>query len=592
MRGRTRQRLRDFWPRFFEARSNDTRFFTFAHYPRAWLLTSAVLTAAACFPLGIAFLVDYGFARREIEVEESLRVVRRASNAKRTIAHFLNERLDALRFTVRTVAAEDLRSTEHLSSLLNDLNFGFGGVSDLGVIDRNGRQVAYVGPYDLLGEDYTERESFRQARDRGTFVSGVFLGHRNEPHLAIAVRRDADPPGGDFLILRATVDIQRLVRTLEAFPAAPRDEVFLVDRHGILQTPSRAFGAPLERVRFPAPGFSRRTVSRDTRDDTGRRILVASSGLTTDQCDTPFILVFVRDATDMTDRVLELLGDRIVLFVLSTAGILLAVLLTVTYMFNRLFESDQSKVRTILKLEQTDRLVSLGRLAAGVAHEINNPLAVINEDAGYARDLLTIPSANRSDGELLMHMDSIIESVDRCRVITRQLLGFARKVEVRIVAMDLPEMIESVLSLHRKEAEHRNIEVRVEVSEEIREIVTDRGKLQQVLLNLVNNAFQALDDGGRLEIVVSPAPNDAVRIAIADNGCGIPPEVREKIFEPFFTTKGEGRGTGLGLAISYGLVRKLRGSMSVTSEVGRGTTFTIELPAHGGVNEDETPSGG
>ena len=144
--------------------------------------------------------------------------------------------------------------------------------------------------------------------------------------------------------------------------------------------------------------------------------------------------------------------------------------------------------------------------------------------------------------------------------------------------MNLKEVISDVLVFHNKEAAYRNIKVHVDVPEDMPPIETDRGKLQQILVNLVNNAFQAVDNGCILDIEASPAGADKVRITISDNGCGMPEENLPKIFEPFFTTKEGDKGTGLGLAITHGLVKKLGGDISVKSKVHEGTTFTITLP--------------
>jgi two-component system NtrC family sensor kinase len=229
-------------------------------------------------------------------------------------------------------------------------------------------------------------------------------------------------------------------------------------------------------------------------------------------------------------------------------------------------------------VEQNCQLAAVGQLAAGVAHEINNPLALINETAGYVKDLFTITETYRQDDELIENIDSILEAVERCGRITRQLLGFARKFDIQAQKIKLKEVISDVLNFHNKEAEYRNIKVNVDMSDENLVIESDRGKLQQIMLNLVNNAFQALAEGCRLDISATQKGLDKVVISISDNGCGMPEENVPKIFEPFFTTKELGKGTGLGLTITYGLVRKLHGDISVKSKVNEGTTFTITLP--------------
>jgi two-component system NtrC family sensor kinase len=234
----------------------------------------------------------------------------------------------------------------------------------------------------------------------------------------------------------------------------------------------------------------------------------------------------------------------------------------------------------MLMVEQNCQLASIGQLAAGVAHEINNPLALINETAGYVKDLFMIKKHYNEDEELLEHIDSIIDAVERCGTITRQLLGFARHFDVKTQPIDLNRMVADVINFHKKEAEYRNITIQVDIPESIPLIETDRGKLQQIILNLVNNAFQAIENGCFLDIRAQMEAPDRVCLFIRDNGCGISEEHLNKIFEPFFTTKKEGQGTGLGLSITYGLVKKLHGDIKVQSKTGEGTTFVITLPVH------------
>jgi two-component system NtrC family sensor kinase len=228
-------------------------------------------------------------------------------------------------------------------------------------------------------------------------------------------------------------------------------------------------------------------------------------------------------------------------------------------------------------IEYTNKLAALGRLAAGTAHEINNPLAIISEKAGLLRDLFTFAESPPSAAKATQLAESIQQSVDRCSTITHRLLGFAKHMDVQNDTLDLQALIQEVLGFHGKAAAHRNIRVDVRGGDEPLLIESDRGQLQQVFLNLINNAFEAVPDGGRIEIAMRRAGPDAVVIAVTDNGVGIPRENLGKVFEPFFTTK-KGYGTGLGLSITYGIVQKLGGHIRVASEVGRQTCFTVTLP--------------
>jgi signal transduction histidine kinase len=229
-------------------------------------------------------------------------------------------------------------------------------------------------------------------------------------------------------------------------------------------------------------------------------------------------------------------------------------------------------------IEHTNRMASIGRLAAGVAHEINNPLAIINEKAGLIKDLLGMSESQPLDKErLLKQTTSIIQSVTRCSEITHRLLGFARHMDVRIEPVAVEALIHDVLGFLEKEADYRGIHVKMDVADALPTIHSDRGQLQQLFLNLINNAFEAMKKGGNLEITLKDRGPEHVEVKIRDDGIGIAQKDIEHIFEPFYTTK-KGKGTGLGLSISYGIVKKLRGTIYVESELGKGTTFTVTLP--------------
>jgi signal transduction histidine kinase len=230
------------------------------------------------------------------------------------------------------------------------------------------------------------------------------------------------------------------------------------------------------------------------------------------------------------------------------------------------------------EMEYSNKLASIGRLAAGVAHEINNPLAIINEKAGLVKDLISYTGSCPADTRIIGLIDSVLSSVERCGTITKRLLSFARHMEVNIESINLGKVIDDVLGFLHKEAEYRNITVNLDIAPNIPEFRSDRGKLQQIFLNIVNNAFTAMDVGGRLDISVRLDDKKCITAKISDNGCGMSEEDLGKIYEPFFSTKTKTGGTGLGLSITYGLVQELGGKIQVTSKKGSGTTFTVSLP--------------
>jgi signal transduction histidine kinase len=235
------------------------------------------------------------------------------------------------------------------------------------------------------------------------------------------------------------------------------------------------------------------------------------------------------------------------------------------------------------KMEQqliaADRLAALGALSAGTAHEINNPLAIINEAAGWLRDRLnkneSIPTDLHKD--LNFVLEKIQSSVKRARRITHQMLAFSRQTDSVIKEFDLLELALEVVALTRKTASENRIKVTVTSEEKDMLIWSDPYQVRQVLVNLVTNGLQSLGSDGSVDIFIKDNGTNAI-VEVKDNGPGIPPENIEKIFEPFFTTKPPGEGTGLGLSVSRGIIEKLGGAISVESKLGKGAIFQVILP--------------
>ena len=574
---RIRKAFGSIWPEFNpQDNKHLDPYFTFTDYRKIWAIGISVLAATALVPLLVATLIHYQLLQESVDSELTLRAERLASNARRAVTFFLEERLDALRFTVSEIAYDRLADPHHLAEILRNLKLGFGGLTDLSVIAHTGTQVTYAGPFNLEGRDYSNQRWFIECQKHNFYVSEIFRGYRDVPHIIIAVKSFLSD--GSFFLLRATLETERLIQTLATYETGAHAEIFLINRSGILQTPSRSYGDIFQKMSLTVPGFSQRTQVAMAEDDQKRSIIMGYAYISTQIADTPFILMVIKRKAGMM-KVWRQLRSNINWFVgFCTLAILVIIIITCTFMVNKLYRADKAKAETMALMEQSNQLASIGQLAAGVAHEINNPLALINETAGYFKDLFILKQQYRPDDELIGYLDDILDAVERCGTITRQLLGFARKFEVEIQAVNLKEVISDVLVFHNKEAAYRNIKVYVHVPEDMPPIQTDRGKLQQILVNLVNNAFQAVDNGCILDVEAAPAGIDKVRISISDNGCGMPEETLPKIFEPFFTTKESNKGSGLGLAITYGLVKKLHGDITVISKVDEGTTFTITLP--------------
>jgi two-component system NtrC family sensor kinase len=567
------------WPEFHrQNREHLDSYFTFSNYRKIWGIGIFVLAASALLPLIAVTVIHSQLIQKSVDSELILRTERLTSNARRAVTFFLEERLNALRFTVNEIQYEQLTNPDHLAEILRNLKLGFGGLTDLSVIDQEGIQIAYAGPFKLKGKNYSSQPWFVECRKCNFYVSEIFRGYRDLPHIIIVAKSLRSD--GTYFLLRATLETERLIQTLSSYETGAYADIFLTNRSGILQTPSKYYGDIFEKINLPVPDYSARTQALLGTDGQGRSIITGYAFILTHNqvAQTPFILMVIKQKAGMVGVWQELRSNLNWWVGLGIMVIIIVITLTCTYMVNRLYGADRAKAETMALMEQNNQLASIGQLAAGVAHEINNPLALINETAGYVKDLFIIKKQYQKDEELLENLDYILEAVERCGTITKQLLGFARKFDVKIEKVNLKEVISDVLIFHRKEAEYRNINVHVDVPEDIPAIETDRGKLQQILLNLVNNAFQAVEAGCCLDIDVASGGPDEVSITVSDNGCGMPEENLKKIFDPFFTTKERGQGTGLGLTITYGLIKKLHGDLAVESKKNVGTTFIITLP--------------
>jgi signal transduction histidine kinase len=541
------------------------------NFRRIWRMSVILTAGAALAPLVFMTLVDYNVSQQAIESDINYQTARLVSNTRRSLSYFLAERRSALNFIDKDNSYPALGNPLRLTALLDNLKRGFGGFTDIGVIDQNGLQHAYVGPYHLAGINYSDQEWFKDVVSSGSHISEVFLGFRQQPHLVVAVKHDLAE--GGFYILRAAIDTQQFNNILAEVEVSGEGDIFLVNREGMLQTPSRFFGNALERIPLEVPAFAEKTQVIETHLQTEPLVI----GYAFIQ-ETPFVLMAVKKKAALMKPWTETRMKLIGFLVISVTAILMVILWVSTYLVRQIYEADHKRVIALHQVEYANKMASLGRLSAGVAHEINNPLAIINEKAGLIKDIFTLKRDYAEDPKLLSLADAIIYSVERCAKITQRLLGFARHVDSKPQRVDIVEVIHEVLGFLGKEAEYRSITLCVEADPDMPNLESDRGRLQEIFLNLFNNSFAAMNDGGRLAITVRRADAEFLSATVSDTGCGIPEPDLKRIFEPFFSTKAGKGGTGLGLSITYGLIQELGGSISVKSEIGKGTEFTLRLP--------------
>ena len=498
-------------------------------------------------------------------------------NHKQNIDTFLQEKLKHIRFLAKSYSFEELSDEAFLQDMLLNLQEGFSPFFvDLGVINERGVQVAYAGPYKLGGAVYSEADWFKEAFQKPYYISDVFLGLRGLPHFIIAVKEDWQ---GQSWILRATIDFVAFNTLVESVRIGETGFAFIINRNGECQT------RPCLDMEYSKKVLAdlladRKNIAREINivektDTSGKENLYVASFLK----EGDWLLVYQQAASDAFSDLSKAFRATILLLALGGLAILTMAFVLSRRVVKRIAKADQEKQMMNKQVIETGRLAAIGELAAGIAHEINNPVAIMVEEAGWIEDLLEEGMNQEGNMEEFKRALKQVQTQGRrCKEITHKLLSFARKTDSRVQTVQINELIQEVVNLSNQRARYANVEIHTNLQSDLPEAQMSMTEMQQVLMNIINNALDAMEKkGGRLDILTE-VRKDQIMVSIRDNGPGIPAANLAQIFVPFFTTKPVGKGTGLGLAICYGIIKKMGGDIEVDSIVGRGTTFRILLP--------------
>lgn len=501
---------------------------------------------------------------------------------QQNIDNFLLERLTDIRLMAARYGHDRLKDPAFLQRNLDLLQQEYGSVFvDLGVVGADGRQEAYAGPFKLAEAHYGDADWFRRAIQSDHVISDVFLGLRGLPHFIVAVRTARD---GATWILRATIDFVAFNHLVDSIRIGRTGQALILNREGVLQTIPGIRSLPAE---IPAPPFSlelwetlsagkgdvRIALKKDAR---GRENIYAGAFLKNGD----WLLVYQQNSEDAFADLGQSFYITTLIMMLGTAAVVIMAVTLSGRMVARIAKVDAEKNVMNEKVVETGKLASIGELAAGVAHEINNPVAVMVEEAGWIEDLLDEEEFKplKNLAEVTRSLAQIKTQGRRCKEITHKLLSFARKTSTQVQEIAVNELLTELLAISAQRAKFSKVVVETRLQEGLPTVRLSLSELQQVFFNLINNALDAMEKaGGRLSLATRYQEGFVI-VEVADTGVGIPAPYLNRIFDPFFTTKPVGKGTGLGLSICYGIINKIGGKIEVQSTLDVGTTFTVYIP--------------
>lgn len=553
---------------------------------RRMILVCMILVPLIPFLLTVA--IGFYYFTSALEKRTISSTSRIVDDHQHMIESFLQERRSDLEFILHSYDFEYLIENENLRKVFERLQIKSNAFVDLGVFNQEGVHVAYQGPFKLSGRNYKNENWFLAVKEKGIYISDIFLGFRRVPHFVIAV---AKQQGSAVWVIRATIDTYIFNDLVKKVRIGRTGEAYLLNKEGIFQTERRSGGYILDEDR----DFNKYLTKNDeimtfVKDDyLGIDYFFATTWLKGKEW-----LLVVRQETRDAFKDLRQAGALILLIGLLGGGTIIAMAFFLTgKIVERMVKTDMEKDQLQEQLIRASRLAELGEMAAGFAHEINNPLQIIRSEHSLVNMILEdLNEKGKVDApeEMAELHDSINQiglQVQRCSEITHSILKFGRKAEAAPKNVDLKEFIPSIVQMISNKAVVNGVNIQLDIANDTPSVFGDSGQLQQVLINLLNNALDAIYEkhgvrGGELLISSGSADQQTVWISVKDNGCGIDITDQKKIFSPFYTTKPIGKGTGLGLSVCYGIINAMGGSMEVASEKGIGTTFTVKLPISGG----------
>lgn len=551
--------------------SHDDKYYS--HLEKKNIIRLALTYVMPLVVLVIYFQVQYHNLLTE---SYTLHIQAIAENQAKTLDLFLRERVVNLINLIDDPRMQIPPSSDIMHDCLEKLKRDSEAFIDVGFFDSLGIQIAYDGPLPLLQRrDYSHEQwyvNLKKSKERYV-ITDIYLGFRKEPHFTIGISRYI---AGQYFVLRATLDPTKIYQYISSIEGASDVEISIINKEGIFQFVNPRQGKLLDTSSvLPRKLSSLGVCNTDTE---GKEAFYSYCWLN----EAPWAVIVQKSG----------MQDNSVIFGMQTNIIMVSALIVIILLTVIIFRArkmvqiekeknvaQEEKEIVELQLEHASKLASVGELASGIAHEINNPLAIIASEVGLIKDYMNPEFKKKiSDEMILSRLNNIHSAVFRCRDITRKLLSFVRQTDYKLDKYNVNEILADLVeAFYKREMEVSNIEIVTNFIPEMPHIITDANLLRQVLLNLINNAVDAITPPGKI-ILTTQLNAGSILISVEDTGKGITKEQMEKIFLPFYTTKEVGKGTGLGLSVSYGIVKNLGGKIDVESLPGRGSKFTIVFP--------------
>ena len=369
---------------------------------------------------------------------------------------------------------------------------------------------------------------------------------------------------------------------LKRIQPAGSARAYIFDRNHRLLTPSAdgsadgSLTAPIAELWESITGSTNQVGLLKTKDSAGRDTIFTAVSVNSSQ----WLLVVARPAADTYGQLVSIYTTAVVTTIAGAVAVLVLALILSVWVVSRLVGKQGQPGTMSHAMVETDKLSSIGELATGVAHEINNPVAVMIEEAGWVQDLLEDQNIEdaKNQGEIRRALEQIQVHGKRCKEITSKLLSFAKKTAATVEDVQLNELLEELVAVSSQSAKSIEVDIRTRFEDPLPIIRANYPELQQIFLNIINNALDAMDGRGGELALATRRDHDFIEVMVSDTGAGISGPDLHRIFDPFFSTKPVGRGTGLGLSICYGFVNQMGGRIEVESELDVGSTFKIYLP--------------